>query len=318
MRTSLLFIVLCFVLAGCATMKQETPQPVQNIDQVKQNQPNPPAPKSEYTLKRKIAIARFTNETRTANSFLTSGTEIKDKLSKQATDILSTKLAMTGNFILIERQDTVAYLNEQRVSNIERLQIPADYMIVGSITEFGRKVNGDVGLIGRTKKQTAFAKVSLRIINTKTGIVIYGEEGSGEATSEVGTVLGMGSQAGYDETLTDKAIDTAITSVIQNLLNKLYDQPWKSYILSNDNNVIYISGGAKQGIKVGDVFQIMKSGKMVNNPQTNIPVELPATKIGSLKVVNLIPGEELTELSECQVVDGSLANVDIKSLFISK
>jgi curli biogenesis system outer membrane secretion channel CsgG len=311
-------VLLCIILTGCTTVNKEVAQPVQKMEQIKQNQPNQPVPQSQYSLKRKIAIARFTNESRQANSFLTAGTDVKARMSRQATDILSTKLAMTGNFILIERQDTLSYLNEQRVSNIERMQIPADYMIVGSITEFGRKVTGDVGLVGRTKKQTAYAKVALRIVNTKTGIIIYGEEGAGESVSEVGTVLGMGSQAGYDETLSDKAIDAAITSVIQNLINKLYDQPWKSYILSTEGNNFYISGGAKQGIKVGDVFKIMKSGKIVNNPQTGMPVELPAAKIGSCKVINLIPGEEMTELSECSLIEGSLSNTDLKLLYISE
>jgi curli biogenesis system outer membrane secretion channel CsgG len=312
--------LILLITSTCLLAKQkDVPQPAQQIEQIKQNDPiNPPAPQSQYKLKRKIAVARFSNETRQANSFLTAGSDIKSHLSKQATDMLTTKLVMTGNFIVVERQDTLSYLNEQRVSNIERMQIPADFMIVGSITEFGRKVTGDVGLLDRKKTQTAFAKVSLRLLNTKTGVIVYGEEGYGEANSQTASVLGMGSQAGYDETLTDKAIDTAITSVIQNLLNKLYDQSWKSYILSNENGLLYISGGEKQGIKVGDVFKIMKSGKMVNNPQTNMPIELPATKVGSCKVTNLIPGDDLSELSECQLMEGDLGNADLKTLFISE
>src|SRR5208283_3638271 len=52
-------------------------------------------------LKRKVAIARFTNETNYGRSFLLD----KDinPIGKQAVDILSKKLLDTGKFILLER-----------------------------------------------------------------------------------------------------------------------------------------------------------------------------------------------------------------------
>ena len=268
-------------------------------------------------LKKKVAIGRFTNESRLSNSFLNEGSDTKDRMSRAASDILTAKLAMTKRYILIERQDDMAISNEQQISNIESYKIPADYLILGSISEFGRSTSGDVGLIDRTKKQTAYAKVSLRLVDTRTGLIIYGEEGSGEAYSEVGTVLGMGSQAGYDESLTDKAIDAAISSVIQSLINKLANDPWRSYVLSYDETGIYISGGEKQGIRTGDVFKVYLRGKQVINPQSNIPIELPGTVVASIQITQTLPGEELTEVSRAQVTEGNIPLDQLAQLYIS-
>ncbi|MDZ4181323.1 MAG: curli production assembly/transport component CsgG, partial [Candidatus Cloacimonadaceae bacterium] len=143
-----------------------------------------------------------------------------------------------------------------------------------------------------------------------------GEEGVGEAFSETGTVLGMGSQASFDETLTDKAIEAAINSVINNLINRLSEEPWRSYVLSLEGGKLYISGGALQGIKPGDVFNVYQRGKRVDNPQSGIPIELPPTQIGSIRVIQTIPGTELSELSLCEILSGNIAG-DTTQMYVS-
>jgi curli biogenesis system outer membrane secretion channel CsgG len=300
------------MLGGCAKFQSEQAQQTLTISPAS----SVPIVDEAVKLKKKVAVGRFTNETRMANSFLNEGSETKDKMTKAASDILMAKLAMSKRFILVERQDTLAISNEQRISGIEKYQIPADYLILGSISEFGRNTSGNVGLIDRTKKQTAYAKVTIRVVDTRTGLVIYGEEGSGEASSEAGTVLGMGSQAGFDETLSDKAIDAAISSVIQSLMNKLSNDPWRSYVLSKEGSEVYISGGEKQGIMVGDTFKVYQRGKQVINPQTKVPIELPGTVIATIKIVQTIPGEELTELSRAEVIQGSITD-ELGNLYIS-
>jgi len=301
------------LIGGCARFQSQQATQTLSITPAS----SVPVVDESINLKKKIAIGRFTNESRMANSFLNEGSDTKERMSRAATDILTAKLAMTQRYVLIERQDDMAISNEHQVSNIESYKIPADYLILGSISEFGRNTSGNVGLVDRTKKQTAYAKVTLRLVDTRTGVVIYGEEGAGEASSEVGTVLGMGSTAGYDESLTDKAIDAAIGSVIQNLINKLAHDPWRSYVLSVEGSDIYISGGAKQGIKKGDTFKVYLRGKKVVNPQTNLPIELPGSVIASIMVTETIPGTELTELSKAVVVDGRITESDLANIYIS-
>ena len=108
-------------------------------------------------------------------------------------------------------------INSLQENMISIFNIPSDYLILGSVTEYGRRTEGDVGVLSRTKKQIANASVNIRLVDVKTGQIIYSEEGSAEVSSEVGTVIGIGSQAGYDSSLDGKAISGAITKLVSAL-----------------------------------------------------------------------------------------------------
>jgi len=188
----------------------------------------------------------------------------------------------------------------------------ADYLIIGSITEFGRKEVSDVGIFSRVKKQVAFAKVHVRLVDVYTGQLIYSEEGEGQAFSEAGTVFGVGSRAGYDSILNDKAIDAAITNLSSNIIEKLLDKPWRGYIVGYEGGHFIISGGKSQNIKSSDVFEVILEGQKVNNPQTNTIITLPGRRIARIKVSELLGDTPENEVSLCEVIDGDL------SLYVSK
>ena len=134
------------------------------------------------TLKKKVAIARFSNETRSGQSFLVD--DNNDRIGKQASDILSARLAETGKFLMFERLDGDKTSAEATLSNLEESGVPVDYLIVGSVSEFGRSTEGQVGVFSASKAQKAYAKVNVRLIEVKTGRVISAREGAGEATTE--------------------------------------------------------------------------------------------------------------------------------------
>ncbi len=88
--------------------------------------------------------------------------------------------------------------------------------------------------------QIARAKVNVRLVDVRSSRVIFASDGTGEAESEVGTVVGLGTSVGFDSTLNDKAISAAISKVVNNLLAELLDQPWRSYVISNEDGVVTI------------------------------------------------------------------------------
>lgn len=267
-------------------------------------------------LKRKVAIARFSNETKYGQSFFLD--ENKDFIGKQAMDILSAKLAATGKFILLERADFEKIKKELEVGNISNLNIAADYLIVGSVSEFGRKEVGDVGIFSRTKKQVAHAKVNIRLVDTRTGQIIYSEEAQGEAFSEAGSVMGVGARAGYDSSLNDKVISAAIGKLVNNVVENLIDKPWRSFILSYQDGNYFIAGGISQGIRENDVFGVYRRGKKVKNPQTNMLLELPGQMIGTIRVVKLLGGDQNSELSLCTAVSGSIPVNNFDELYVQE
>ena len=263
----------------------------------------------EKSLKRKVAIGRFSNETQYAKSVFYD--KDNDPMGKQASDILSAKLAASGKFLLIERQDYDKIVEELDKSGGISQQIGADYIIIGSVTEFGRKTVGTQKVFTSSKKQIVEVGVNLRLVDVSTGMVIYSEEAKGEAETENKKVMGLGKSADYDATLADKAISAAITKLVENVINKCMDKPWKAYILSVEDGVYFVSGGASQGIKAGDTFTVMEKGKKVKNPQTGLMIELPGKVVGKIKIEQTLGDTPQDEVAMASLVEGT---VDANSL----
>ncbi len=260
-------------------------------------------------IKRKVAIGRFSNETQYAKGIFYD--KENDPMGKQALDILSAKLAASGKFLLLERSDLASLLEEAKRGEGNLSTIGADYMIIGSITEFGRKNTGKSGVFTNTNVQTVEAAVAIRLVDVSTGLIIYSDEGKGMAEITNKTTLGVGGKAGYDATLSDKAISEAIGQLVENIINKCTDKPWRTFFLSYDNDGVLIGGGASQGVKVGDTFAVKTRGKKVKNPQTGVMIELPGKQIGTA-TVTMSAGD--TPETEFSVVDYQGDAIDANKL----
>ena len=260
---------------------------------------------TNLTLKRKIAISRFSNETQSGNSFLVSNNG--DRIGKQASDILSAKLSESQKFLIFERLDSGGLSAEKILAGLKEDGIAVDYLIVGSVTEFGRSTESDTGVFSRAKIQKAFAKVAVRLVEVSTGRIIHSEEGAGEALITTKKTMGVGSSAGFDQSLTDKAISAAIGKVVSNLVENMTGKPWRSYLLTDEGEGSYIlAGGAGQGITVGTEFVVIKRGRKIKNPQTGAVIELPGKKVGTVEVVMTLGEDELSEVSYVTLTSGSV------------
>ena len=271
----------------------------------------PMTAQEERTIKRKVAIGRFSNETQYAKGLFYD--KENDPMRKQSLDILSSKLAASGKFILLERED-LDILVKEAGSDINK--IGADYIILGSITEYGRKTEGEQKVFSSTKTQTVEAGVSIRLVEAATGLIIYSDEAKGYAETSTKQTLGLGGTAGFDATLSDKAISAALSQLVENIINKCMDKPWKSYVLAVEDGSYIISGGASQGIIAGDKFTLYKKGKTIKNPQTGMNVELPGTKLGEVTVITSFGDTPETELSMCSYEGEALDVENLNNYYI--
>ncbi len=266
----------------------------------------------DKTIKRKVAIGRFSNETQYAKGLFYD--KENDPMRKQALDLLSSKLAASGKFILLERDDLDVLVAE---AGEGMNKIGADYIILGSITEYGRKAEGQQKVFSSTKTQTVEAGVSIRLVEAATGLIIYSDEAKGFAETSSKQTMGLGGTAGFDATLSDKAISAALSQLVENIINKCMDKPWRSYILSIDDGTYIISGGASQGLAAGDTFNVYKKGKVVKNPQTGLDIELPGQKIGAVSVVSSYGDTPETEISFCTYDGEALDPENLTNYYIS-
>ncbi|MBE8167445.1 MAG: curli production assembly protein CsgG [Shewanella sp.] len=323
--------IVCFslivLLASCASSpKPKVNQPLTNQPQVSKTLAEP----EQKGLKRVVGIARFSDETKRGNSFLLDTNN--NRIGKQASDILSSRLTDSGKFIVLERQDA-ALIDKERnpsgsnlvvktttdknnettivgtkneVSQVANSSAPiADYLILGSVSEYGRSTNSEVGVFSRNKIQTAKVTVNIRLVNTLTKQVVFSQEASGEATSEASRTFGVGETAGYDSQLDDAALSAAISKLVSNVMENLLDSPWQTYLLDESEGTYFMSGGESQGIKKGDVFNVISKGKMVKNPQTGMQIELPGTEVAKIKVIGFA-GKNENALSMAVLESGAI------------
>jgi curli biogenesis system outer membrane secretion channel CsgG len=302
------------VLAGCATpspLPSAVQAPASVVDARKQADLAPPAVKS---FKRKLALGRFTNETRYGKALL--GGDL-DPLGRQTGDMLSARLVESGRFIVLERPDVVAVKAEQALAGGGDI-VGTDTLIVGSLTEFGRAAEGQAGFLSNTKRQIARAKVEIRLVDVRTGHAYFSATGAGEAAVEQGTVLGFGSRADYDATLNDRAIGAAISDVLSSLVGKLEERAWRSDILKVDGPKIFISGGTRQGLKPGDRLAIMRAGERMKSAQSGFEIDLPPSRVAEVVVDSTFGNSVTNEGSVTQIVSGSITGGSTSGLFVAE
>lgn len=293
--TALFFV---FAISACTSAtKEQINKPISVPNQIAKTKLS-----SEQGLKRIVAIGRFSDESKRQSGFLVDGNN--NRLGKQASDILNARLTQSGKFILLERSDLQLLKNENS-NKFDASLIGAEYLLLGSVSEFGRETVSEVGIFSRNKIQKARATVNVRLVNVATSEIIYSEEATGEATSEANQVFGVGEVAAFNTSLDDKAVSAAISKLVANIMNNLLDKPWKSYILGVQDQQLIIAGGVNQGLTPGTMLSIYQPGKSVNNPQTGKSIELPGRIIATVKVASNA-GEGQEQISLVDLVDGSI------------
>ena len=205
-------LTLCFAItaamSGCATVetsKAITPQKVQV------------AAVPYAGVRIPVSVGKFENKSPFMRGIFSDGV---DRLGNQSKTILVAHLNQTNRFGVLDRENMTEARQEAAIKNITQTIKGADYLVTGDVTEFGRKEVGDkqlFGILGRGKEQSAYAKVTLNVVNTQTSEVIYSSQGAGEYSLSNREVIGFGSTASYDFTLNGKVLDLAIREAVDNL-----------------------------------------------------------------------------------------------------
>jgi len=108
-----------------------------------------------------ISVGKFDNRTDYLRGIFSDGV---DRLGGQAKTILISHLQRTGRFQVMDREN-LSEIAQEAGFNKQAPQIEgARYIVTGDVTAFGRRVTGDhflFGILGRGKKQMAYAKVDV-------------------------------------------------------------------------------------------------------------------------------------------------------------
>lgn len=216
MHAALGLATAAVIMAGCTTESHramETPQSASA-------QTSYGGPKSA------LVIGKFDNRSTYMRGLFSDGV---DRLGGQAKTILIAHLQQSGRFNVLDRANMEEIAQEAKLKAQKQSIKGADFAITGDVVEFGRKETGDIqlfGILGSGKKQVAYSKVTLNVVNVETSEVTYSVQGAGEYALSNREVLGFGGTAGYDSTLNGKVLDLAIREAVDRLVEGLEQKKW--------------------------------------------------------------------------------------------
>jgi len=219
---------------------------------------------------------------------------------------------------VFERDNLDAIARENEILKLDASSnlVGVDALIIGSVTEFGRSTEGQSGFLSSTKKQSAKATVEARLVDPRSGLAIFSASGKGESSVESGEVAGFGSQAGYDAKINDAAISAAVSDLTSELIGKLQARRWSTDVLRVDATNVFMSGGSRQGLKIGDRFAVETRGEVVKSGQSGLPITLPGQRVAEVQVTSFFGDDEYSEGSTASIVSGSLAGRDPSTLIV--
>lgn len=208
--------MLLALMAGCATESYQTLKP-QQVES---------AGTAYHGPKTTLMVGKFDNRSSYLRGLFSDGV---DRLGGQAKTILITHLQQTGRFNVVDRDNMEEIKREAEIKGAAQQLKGADYAVTGDVSEFGRKETGDVelfGILGSGKKQIAYAKVNLNIVNVLTSEVVHSVQGAGEYALSTREALGFGGTSSYDSTLNGKVLDLAIREAVNRLVESVEEGKW--------------------------------------------------------------------------------------------
>jgi curli biogenesis system outer membrane secretion channel CsgG len=174
-----------------------------------------------------LMVGKFDNHSPYMRGLFSDGV---DRLGGQAKSILITHMQQTGRFVVVDRDNMQEITNEATIKGQQLKLKGADYVVTGEVAEFGRKEVGDqqlFGILGSGKKQVAYSKVNLNVVDAQTSEVVYSTQGAGEYALSDREVLGFGGTSSYDSTLNGKVLDLAIREAVNRLVEGVEQGKWK-------------------------------------------------------------------------------------------
>ena len=275
--------------------------------------------------KPRVAVLDFDYATVQSTSAAMFGNDVD--VGKGISNLLVTDLVRSGFYSVIERSALDKVLAEQNFSNSNRADpttaarigkiLGVDYIIVGSITEFGNETNKQnvggsggnfhgfgIGGIGHSNSK-ANVVIDARVINIDTAEILAVAEGKGESSRSGLSLLGGGGNwNGFGDGIVDFGSSNFQNTIIGEATKKAVDQltaelttsaatlpvhtmKVDALIASVDGGQIVLNAGGRAGIKQGDQLSVVRVGKEIKDPATGQVIRRLTSNIGVIQCTDV-------------------------------
>lgn len=207
------------LLAGCYSTHIKKVEEAVSPGVMSSRQPLP------LEQRKRIAVLEFEDQTDYGHG----------RIGRSAASVLTTYLDRSGQFALYERNKLNRIIDEQQHGEIAKVDAVAaaavgkkagvDFVVIGTVSSFGyRSIRNQVLIFGSSVKHQAEATVDVRLVDVATGRIIASESGRGIAEDSSTKIMGVGSSAGYDETMAGSALRAAISKFVDKLIDQSLDK----------------------------------------------------------------------------------------------
>ena len=222
---------------------------------------------------------------------------------KRMTDDLLVKLTNTNRFVVMDRQEVDQILDEKAFDAVvsgadiqdQLAELSgADYLVHGEIANFyTRTERTKVPYLDEEQvKVTGIAEGMFRIVDVHTGAVVGADKVRYEANTSHAT----------DETqVMSSLMDAFTTEGVGAVVLRLF--PIKVLGVAGDG-IVYLNRGADVGLDAGTVFDVMRPGEELRDPDTGISFGSTETKVAAVEVVSVEANR-----ARAKLVSGDVAQV---------
>ncbi len=267
----------------------------------------PPAPsrgkEAPRVFKKRIAVMAIEDKIVTGNH-----REFVSTIAGGMTEMLTTALRDTGQFVVVERAGINDILGEQDLAarGITTPQtgakpgqvLGAQILVRGAITEFemlskdafgGVRV-GDVRLnLGRTK---AHVGLDIRAYDPNTSEVLASDryKGSSSSASTRFDIIGNHVDVFSDQfrrSALGRAMRDAVDDAVKDLVARLGSDPWQGRLIVDKDGRLYVNAGENMGLRPGDRFEVVRPGDALIDPETGLPLARRTQTVGMVEVTEV-------------------------------
>ncbi|HAR44792.1 MAG TPA: hypothetical protein DCS05_01110 [Nitrospiraceae bacterium] len=178
--------------------------------------------------------------------------------------------------------------------------IGVNTIAIGTITEFGEKVDGvNVFFLAGGKKSTARVVIDVQLVDTTTGRIIKALSATGEEGNVGISLFVVSGGTSLDDTKVGKALRKAIKKLTADVSAEMQNVPWSGRIVKADAREVYINAGAASNMQSGMKFLVYSAGEELVDPETGESLGKEESLAGEVMVTSV-----LEKVSKAAIVSG--------------
>ena len=278
-------------------------------------------------LKKRIAVmdmsmatSMMSSPTPSGGGTLTTSIQIPPPadFAMALTEILTTQLAKSGRFIVLERKAMGDIAAEHDLTASGKVNaetgaktgsiIGAQYLVRCAISEYSYSQTGTNsslkvirGLNLGASMLRAQVGIDTRVYDSLTSEVVASTTSRGTASSHSADVKYSDSKmdanaAGFVSTPLGAASRDALDAAVKFIVDKLAAAPWEARVIRADGGQIYLNAGEEAGVENGQTFNLFRGSEALIDPASGINLGTPDKQIGIVRVKKVAPKYAVAEL----------------------